>query len=58
LIGLASATSNLSSGFIFAAAGYTMVCVVGGVIALLPLGLTAWWLFKGARPADAVGVVD
>lgn len=58
LIGLASATSNLSSGFIFSAAGYTTVCVVGGVIALLPLGLTAWWLLKGTGPAGAVEPVD
>jgi predicted MFS family arabinose efflux permease len=58
LVGLASAGTNLSSGLIFAAAGYTAVCVVGGVMALIPLGLTAWWLFKGTRPADAVGVVD
>jgi len=58
LVGLASAGTNLSSGLIFAAGGYTAVCVVGGVIALIPLGLTAWWLLKGAGPAGAVEPVD
>lgn len=58
LVGLASAGTNLSSGFVYAAGGYTAVCVVGGVLAMIPLGLTAWWLFRGTGSADAVSVVD
>ncbi len=46
LIGLASAASTFSSGLLFAASGYAVICLVGGVIALIPLGLTAWWLFR------------
>jgi predicted branched-subunit amino acid permease len=46
LIGLASAASSFSSGLVFAAAGYVAICLVGGVIALIPVGLTVRWLFN------------
>jgi MFS family permease len=44
-VGLASATSSFSSGLLFAASGYALICLMGGVIALIPFGLTAWWVF-------------
>lgn len=52
LIGLASAASSFSSGLLFAASGYAVICLVGGIIALIPFGLTTRWLFKEAGTAN------
>jgi MFS family permease len=46
LTGLFSAAGTFSSGLIFFSAGYPVICLVGGAIALIPFGLTAWWLFN------------
>jgi MFS family permease len=53
LIGLATAAASLGSGLIFAFTGYTVMAIVGAVLALVPLGLTGWWMAKGRRLATA-----
>jgi MFS family permease len=50
LIGLTSAAGSLGSGVVFAAMGYAAMGVVGAIAALIPLGLTLWWLM-GRRAA-------
>jgi MFS family permease len=52
LIGLSSAASSLSSGLLFAASGYALICLMGGMIALIPFGLTVWWLFTSSTVLD------
>lgn len=56
LIGLTSAAGSLGSGIVFAGMGYAAMGVVGAVAALIPLGLTSWWVI-GRRTALA-GTVD
>ncbi len=53
LIGLATAGASFGSGLIFAFTGYTVMAIVGAVISLVPLGLTAWWMASGRRLASA-----
>lgn len=53
LIGLTSAAGSLGSGVVFAAMGYAAMGVVGAIAALIPLGLTLWWLM-GRRAALGV----
>ena len=49
LVGLATATASFSSGLMYASMGYNVVGVIGAAIALIPLGLTGWWLIKKRR---------
>jgi MFS family permease len=51
LVGLASASGSFSSGLIFAALGYTLVGLVGLVLALIPFGLALWWQMGHRRLA-------
>lgn len=44
MVGLASAVGSFSSGFIFAAQGYSLVGVAGLLLSLIPFGLAYWWL--------------
>lgn len=44
LVGLASATGSLGSGFLFAASSFTTIAVVAGVIALVPLSMSLLWM--------------
>jgi MFS family permease len=44
LVGLASATGSLSSGFIFAALGYSVMAYVSAVLAVLPLLAVLVWI--------------
>ncbi|MGB8984270.1 MAG: MFS transporter [Anaerolineales bacterium] len=53
LVGLASATGGLGSGFIFAASNYTVIAIVSGVLALIPLMMALVWL---RRKPDSVTV--
>ena len=46
LVGLASAIGSLGSGFVFAASSYTVIAIVAGIIALVPLGMSLLWLRK------------
>ena len=53
LVGLASALISLSSGFIFDAAGYTVMSVIAGMFALVPLILALSFVRKSAVPVTA-----
>ena len=53
LIGLATAGASFGSGLIFAFTGYTVMAIVGAVLSLVPLGLTAWWMASGRGLASA-----
>ncbi len=46
LVGLASAIGSLGSGIVFAASNYTMIAIVSGVLALIPLLMTLVWIRK------------
>jgi MFS family permease len=46
LVGLASATGSLGSGILFAASNYTVIAIVAGVIALIPLSMSLLWMRK------------
>ena len=46
LIGLTTAVGSISSGLIFAAAGYAVIGIIGAVASLIPLGLIGWWMTK------------
>jgi MFS family permease len=53
LVGLASATGSLGSGIIFAASNYTVIAIVSGVLALIPLLMTVLWIRKKPAPVAA-----
>ena len=53
LVGLASATGSLGSGIIFAASNYTVIALVSGVLALIPLLMTVLWIRKKPTPVAA-----
>jgi len=44
LVGLASAVGSLGSGFVFAASNYTVIAIVAGVLALVPLLMSLFWI--------------
>jgi MFS family permease len=58
LVGLASAIGALGSGIVFAASSYTVISIVAGVIAFIPLLMSLFWMrgFSSASemnlPAD------
>ncbi|MCI0551238.1 MAG: MFS transporter [Anaerolineae bacterium] len=45
-VGLASAVGSLGSGFVFAGSNYTVISIVAGVIALVPLMMSMLWMRK------------
>jgi len=51
LVGLASATGSLGSGFVFAASNYTVITVVAGTIALVPFFMSLLWMRRKAVAA-------
>jgi MFS family permease len=53
LVGLASATGSLGSGFIFAALGYNTMALISAAFAFIPLLFTIFWTLKlvGKTPA-------
>lgn len=53
LVGLASATGSLGSGFIFAASNYAVIALVSGSLALVPLILSLFWMRRKSLPATA-----
>lgn len=53
LVGLASALISLSSGFIFVAAGYTVMSVIAGIFSLVPLALALSFVRKNVVPVRA-----
>lgn len=52
LVGLASAIGSLGSGIVFAASNYTVIAVVAGVLALIPLLMSLIWIRR--KPVAAV----
>ncbi len=44
LAGLAAATGSLGSGLLYAATSYTVITLVGGTLALIPLGMVLSWM--------------
>jgi MFS family permease len=44
LVGLASATGSLGSGFVFALSNYTVIAMVAGVLALVPFLMSLFWI--------------
>jgi MFS family permease len=55
LIGLASASSSLSSGVVFSALGFGLMGVVGAVFSIALATMTAWWLLAKRRAAYFAG---
>jgi MFS family permease len=54
LVGLAGAAGSFGGGLLFAVTSYTAMGMVSAALALVPLGLTAWWLTRVRRLATAV----
>ena len=52
LVGLASAIISLSSGFIFDATSYTMMAIIAGALALVPLVMAFTYMRRSAAPAS------
>jgi len=46
MLGIATASASLSSGLMYATVGYNVMGAIGAALALVPLGLTGWWLLK------------
>lgn len=53
LVGLASATGSLSSGFIFAALGFNTMAWISAAFALIPLIFASFWTLKQVRKTPA-----
>ena len=53
LVGLASATGSLGSGFIFAALGYNTMAWISAAFAFIPLILASFWTVKRVRKTPA-----
>lgn len=52
LVGLASAIGSLGSGIVFAASNYTVIAMVAGVLALIPILMSLIWIRK--KPVTAL----
>ena len=48
MVGLASATGSFGSGIVFAATSYTVITIVAGVMALIPLVMSVVWMRRKA----------
>lgn len=53
LVGLASATGSLGSGLVFAATSYTVISLVAGALALIPLVMVLTWMRRKQVPVSA-----
>jgi MFS family permease len=53
LLGLATAAASLGSGLVFALTSFAAIGMLGAALALVPLGLTGWWMVRGRRAAAA-----
>ena len=53
LVGLSSAIGSLGSGIVFAASNYTVIAVVAGAIAFIPLLLALFWIRRKPAPLVA-----
>jgi hypothetical protein len=46
LVGLASAIGSLGSGIVFALSNYMIIAIVAGLLALIPLSMSLFWIRK------------
>ncbi len=56
MVNLTSAVSSLSSGFILAALGYTILCLFGAFLSVIPIVLSGWRGLVVARQATDVSL--
>jgi MFS family permease len=56
MVNLTSAVSSLSSGFILAAFGYTILCLLGATLSVIPIVLSGWRGLVVARQATDVSL--
>ena len=56
LVGLASAVGSLGSGFVFAASNYTVIAIFAGVLALIPLLMSLFWIRRKSIPATQINL--
>lgn len=54
LVGLASATGSLGSGFIFAALGYNTMALISAAFAFIPLLFASFWTLRLVRKTPAL----
>jgi MFS family permease len=54
LVGLASAAGSLGSGIVFAASNYTVIAIVSGSLALIPILMSLLWLRRKAISAAEI----
>ncbi|MGB5843363.1 MAG: MFS transporter [Anaerolineales bacterium] len=52
-IGLATAVASVISGLIFASMGFGMVGIIGAMLAMIPFGMTLWWLLGQRRTTSS-----
>lgn len=52
-VGFASAVGSLGSGIVFALSNYTVIAIISGVLALIPLLLSLFWLRRRPAPVSA-----
>ena len=53
LLGVATATASLGAGLVFALTSFTTIGILGAALALVPVGLTGWWLIRNRAPVAA-----
>jgi MFS family permease len=53
ITGVATAAASLGSGLVFAYTSFTFIGIMGVIVAVVSLGLTAWWLAMERRLALA-----
>ena len=53
LLGMATAAASLGSGLVFALTSFTAIGILGATLALVPLGLTGWWMIREQRASMA-----
>ena len=53
LIGLSAGLGSLASGVIYANAGYWAVGLLGGVLMVVAVGFSAWWIIRPTHPQPA-----
>jgi MFS family permease len=53
MLGLATATASFSSGLMYASVGYNVMGFIGAAVAVIPLGLTGWWLVRRRQVAES-----
>jgi MFS family permease len=56
LVGMASAIGSLGSGIVFAAANYTVIAMLAGILALIPLFLSLFWLRRKSLAAAEINL--